>query len=256
METSKQNHFSSKELLSYYENEAEEVPIFGSLREISLAENIIRALPFANAKGGKIIDIGCGEGYLLYKIHEKYPQAELYGLDLSQGRITKTKEHVPVSNLLRGDVLSLPFPDNSFDIVVCSELLEHMDAYKKVVDELVRISKKTIIITVPNELKLVSVMCPKCQTKHYLDEHVNFFTAKKLKEIFEKKQEIESKRVKIKKFHSIYTYNRLTMRFPLFVRIMLDQTLQKFHQKISFLKPNFLLLSVEKKIEKRKEDNK
>ncbi|MEK6921753.1 MAG: class I SAM-dependent methyltransferase, partial [Nanoarchaeota archaeon] len=148
------NDLHPKELLDYYENEAEEVPIFGSLREISLAENIIKMLP---ESAHTLIDVGCGEGYLLYRIQEKYPTTTLYGLDISDGRITTTKKHVTTRNLLRGDVLSLPFPDNSFDVVICSELLEHMDAYKKVADELVRISKKHIIITVPNELTLVQV---------------------------------------------------------------------------------------------------
>ncbi len=245
------NEFTSKELLSYYENEAEEVPIFGSLREISLAENIIQALPAsAPSAGKKIIDIGCGEGYLLYKIQEKFPKAELYGLDLSDGRITTTKGHVPKSYLLRGDVLSLPFADNTFDVVICSELLEHMNEYKEVVAELIRISKKHIIITVPNELKLVSLMCPKCKTKHYLDGHVNFFTEDKLKNIFEEKSGVSVK--KTGKFHSIYAYNRLTMKFPLFLRVLFDQTLQKFHKKISFLKPNFLMILVEKNKSEKK----
>lgn len=240
------NHINAKELLHYYENEAEEVPIFGSLREISLAENIIQAVPVSvSLTDKKIIDIGCGEGYLLYKMQEKFLKAELYGLDLSQGRITTTKGHVPKSYLLRGDVLALPFPDNTFDVVVCSELLEHMNEYKKVVAELIRISKKHILITVPNELKLLQLMCPKCKTKHYLDGHVNFFSEQKLKDIFAQRKDIAIK--KTKKFHSIYTYNRLTMKFPLFLRVLLDQAVQKFHKKISFLKPNFLMIVVEKK---------
>jgi ubiquinone/menaquinone biosynthesis C-methylase UbiE len=238
----KQDHFTSQELLSYYENEAEEVPIFGSLREISLAENIIRGLPkpFHN-----LIDIGCGEGYLLYRIQEKYPEKLLYGLDISNGRIATTKNYVPTSRLLRGDVLSLPFPDKSFDIVVCSELLEHMVEYKKVVDELIRISKRTIIITVPNELKLLSLMCPKCQTKHYLDGHVNFFTQQKLMDIFSKRQDVSIK--KVYKFHSIFTYNKLSLKFPLFLRLAIDRHFLKLHRYIGFLKPNFLLISLEKR---------
>lgn len=234
--------FTSKEILSYYENEAQEVPIFGSLREISLAENIMNLLP---PSANTIIDIGCGEGYLLYRIQERHPKIKIFGLDLSEGRITTTKKHVPNAHLLRGNVLSLPFPDNSFDVVICSELLEHISAYKTVADELVRISKKCIIITVPNELTLVQVLCPKCKTKHFLDGHVNFFTEKKIKDIFVQNPKIEYKT--LRKFHTIYTYNRLTMKFPLFVRLFLDKTLQKLEKKISFFKPNFLMLVVEKK---------
>jgi len=237
---------NSKELLSYYENEAEDVPIFGSLREISLTENILSQTPsFTNA-----IDIGCGEGYLLFRLSERKKE-RLYGLDLSEGRINTTKKYVPSASLLRGDVLSLPFPDNSFDIVFCSELLEHITDYKKVVDELIRISKRSIIITVPNELPLVSVMCPKCKTKHFLDGHVNFFTEHNLKAIFLNRNDVHI--CDVRKFHSIYTYNRITMKLPLFLRLFLDQNLLKLHKKISFLKPNFLMITLEKVNKKNKE---
>lgn len=230
---------SAQDLLSYYENEAEDVPIFGSLREISLVENILSQTPaFINA-----IDIGCGEGYLLFRLSER-KKGMLYGLDLSEGRIDTTKTHIPASFLLRGDVLSLPFPDNTFDVVFCSELLEHITNYKKVVDELIRISKKTIIITVPNELQLVSVMCPKCKTKHFLDGHVNFFTEHNLKALFLNRNDVRI--CSTRKFHSIYTYNRITMKLPLFLRLFLDQTILKLHKKISFLKPNFLMITLEK----------
>lgn len=232
----------SRDILSYYENEAEEVPIFGSLREISLAENIMDALP---SKPLSIIDIGCGEGYVIYRIRKKFPALPLYGFDLTQGRIAVTKSHVPDAHLLRGDVLSLPFPDNTFDVVICSELLEHMADYQKTVQELLRITKRQLIITVPNELHLIQVMCPKCKTKHYLDGHVNFFTQKKLADLFTSLPHV--KILELFRFHSIFTYNRVTMKLPLFLRLFIDRHFLKLHKYIGFLKPNFLLVSLKKK---------
>ncbi len=238
---------STKDIISYYENEAEEVPIFGSIREIGLAENIIRVFP--NKSFQRVIDIGCGDGYLLYKIREKLPQASLYGLDVSHGRINTTKENVPSTFLLRGDVHFLPFPNNIFDLVICSELLEHVEYYTKMIDELIRISKGYIIISVPNELRLVRVMCPRCKTKHYLDGHVHFFTDNKLKNIFQQRSDISIKR--IRKFHTIFTYNRVTMKFPEFLRLFFDQTTIPLHKYIGFLKPNFLLIILEKRDEEK-----
>lgn len=240
-----------KELLSYYENEAEEVPIFGSLREISLAENIMDALA---SKPTTVMDIGCGEGYLLFKIREKYPSLPLYGFDLSHGRITVTKSHVPDAHVLRGDVLSLPFADNAFDTVVCSELLEHMTNYQETINELLRITKRQLIITVPNELHLIQVMCPKCKTKHYLDGHVNFFTQKKLSDLFSSRKDV--KITHLFRFHSIFTYNRITLKLPLFLRLFIDRQFLKLHKHIGFLKPNFLLISLEKKASRQHEPEK
>lgn len=231
-----------KELITYYEHEAEEVPIFGSLREISLAENILNEFP---SSFETIIDIGCGDGYVLHCIEKKYRNKKLYGLDLSEGRIKTTCTNVPTTHLIRSDVHHLPFPDNSFDVVICSELLEHIEEYTKTIDELIRISKKTVILTVPNELRLVPIICPKCKTKHFLDGHITFFTEKKLKGLLAERR--DSSITMTKKFHSIYTYNCVTMRLPLFLRLIFDQTLQKFHLFISFLKPNFLLMVIKKK---------
>ncbi len=235
---------NAEDLLAFYENEAKEVPIFGSLREISLAENIAQVLPrsFSN-----LIDVGCGEGYLLYALqnYKKQKEGTYFGFDLTQGRITVTKKNVPSALLLRGDVLHLPFPDNAFDIVVCSELLEHMEAYQKVVEELLRITRKRLIITVPNELPLVKIMCPKCKTKHYYDGHVNYFTAEKLRTIFVNRKDV--KVVALRKFHTIYTYNRATLKLPEFLRLFLDQRTQHLQKKIPFLKPNYLLIAIDKK---------
>ncbi len=233
---------TAQDLLSYYENEAEEVPIFGSLREISLAENILKELPFCFET---VIDVGCGDGYVLHCIEKKYKNKKVYGLDLSEGRIKTTKRNVVCSHLIRSEIHHLPFPDNSFDVVICSELLEHIPEYQKTIEELVRISKKRVIITVPNELQLVKIMCPKCKTIHFLDGHINFFTEHKLKKALQDNKLWNIK--KINKFHSIYSYNRITMRLPLFLRLFLDKVLQKLHTKISFLKSNFLLGVIEKK---------
>ena len=232
---------SSKELLSYYENQAEEMPLFGSLREISLAENVIAAFPLSFQS---VIDVGSGEGFLLAEIRKKYPSATITGFDISKKRLLQTKQHVPTALLARGDVLKLPFQDNSFDVVVCSELLEHIDAYQAVAEELFRIAKKQIIITVPYEQELITVTCPKCQAHHYLDGHVNTFTEKKLRSLLETKQNISAK---TKKFHSIYTYNRLTLKLPLFLRLFFESVVLRFHTTITFLKPNYLLMSIEKR---------
>jgi len=236
------SQLSSEEALSFYEDEADHVPIFGSLREISLAENIMHVLPESFES---IIDVGCGEGYLLHQINERYNKKEIYGLDLTSGRIAATKRNIPSAKLLRGNIYKLPFPNNSFDVVVCSELIEHLTNYKDAIKELLRISKKSVIITVPNEQELVKVMCPKCKTKHYYDGHVNQFSEDKLNNIFRAKNECNI--TSLRKFHTIYTYNKLTLKLPKFLRLLLDQAAHKLHKKITFLKPNYLLITVEKK---------
>ena len=126
--------------LDYYEIEAEEVNIFGNLREICLSDNIISQIP-KNTK--TFIDVACGDGHILYQLRnsKKHNTHLLYGVDLSETRLIKTRNNIPDSELIRSDILNLPFKDNSFDTVLCSETIEHLKDYKTAIKESLRIAK-------------------------------------------------------------------------------------------------------------------
>ena len=64
----------------------------------------------------KILDIGCGKGYLLYDFSKCLPKAELYGIDISSYAIKNAKEEIKTS-LTLGNANNLPWPDNHFDLV-------------------------------------------------------------------------------------------------------------------------------------------
>ena len=51
----------------------------------------------------------------------------------------------------QGSVYELPYKDNSFDLVICTEVLEHLEEPAKALKEILRVSKKYLIISVPNE---------------------------------------------------------------------------------------------------------
>ena len=66
--------------------------------------------------GDKIMDIGCGKGYLLYEFTQAVPGVEVAGLDISEYAIENAKEEVKPF-LRTGNAISLPYPDNNFDFV-------------------------------------------------------------------------------------------------------------------------------------------
>jgi len=231
---------SSKENLSYYETEAKNLRLFGSLREISLAENILRNLP---RKFINVLDIGCGEGYLLHQIHKRYPSASKYGMDITNGRTITTRKNVPSAIVLRADAIRLPFLDDSFDVVICSEVIEHILDYQSVINEIARVSRGRIIITVPNDQALTQIICPKCNTPHYLDGHINRFDESNIIKLFQRK-DVNS--IKIIRFHTIYSYNSVTLKVLGIMRLSLDRALVYLSRYISFLKPNFLMVVANK----------
>jgi SAM-dependent methyltransferase len=106
-----------------------------------------------------VLDVGCGNGYLLNRINKTFPAADLTGVD-----IKRPSGDLPFK-FINANIDSLPFPDKSFDVVTCCHTIEHIINPRRAVEELKRITGKMLIIAVP------------CQRYffHTLDEHVNFF---------------------------------------------------------------------------------
>lgn len=75
--------------------------------------------------GDRILDVGCGKGFLLYEFSRAVPGLEVAGLDLSAYGIEHAKEEVKPF-LKVGHARSLPFPDKSFDFVFSNTTLHNL----------------------------------------------------------------------------------------------------------------------------------
>ncbi len=76
----------------------------------------------------KILDIGCGKGYFLYDFLKFLPNANVFGIDISNYAIENSKEEIK-SRLIQGNAKSLPWPSNHFDLVVSINTLHCLHAY-------------------------------------------------------------------------------------------------------------------------------
>ena len=76
----------------------------------------------------KILDIGCGKGYLLYDFLKIIPNAEIYGIDISNYAIENSKPEIRRS-LRVGNATNLPWEDNTFDLVISINTLHCLHAY-------------------------------------------------------------------------------------------------------------------------------
>lgn len=69
-----------------------------------------------------VLDIGCGTGHLTRRLAERFPDAEVIGVDLSAGMLGEASDRLAGSaSLVRADALSLPFGAASADVAVCTE---------------------------------------------------------------------------------------------------------------------------------------
>lgn len=98
-----------------------------------------------------ILDAGCGEGFTLDMLRKECVGRRVIGIDSSKLALRLGRKLHPKLELKEGDINRLPFKRNSFDLVVCSEVLEHLTKPQDALAEAVRVSKRHLIITVPNE---------------------------------------------------------------------------------------------------------
>jgi len=128
-----------------------------------------------------ILDAGSGEGYFLSQIKAK----EKFGIEMSEKRVKKSLKKHPKLNVQVGDVKKLPFDDGVFDVIICSEVLEHVDRYEEALIEFKRCLKPSgmLVMSFPNERmvafgRLLILKFP----IHEID-HVNWITPKQIRKI-------------------------------------------------------------------------
>jgi len=92
-------------------------------RWAALAERL--ASEYDLRAGQRVLDIGCGKGYLLYELTRIVPGIEITGLDISRYALEHAKPEV-AERLVEGDAAALPFADGSFDLVVSLGALHNL----------------------------------------------------------------------------------------------------------------------------------
>jgi SAM-dependent methyltransferase len=77
--------------------------------------------------GSRVLDVGCGKGFLLYELMKAVPGLEIAGIDISSYAVEHAKEEVRGS-LRVGDAAALPYEDGVFDLVVSLGVLHNLPA--------------------------------------------------------------------------------------------------------------------------------
>lgn len=114
---------------------------------------ILRLLP-QNLEGKTILDCACGYGIWGFNIRLKFQGTpQLIGFDIFKPYVDKLKKLKIYDQVFHADILNIPFPDNSFDVVLAAEVIEHLikkDGYQ-MMQEVERVAKDLVIITTPKE---------------------------------------------------------------------------------------------------------
>ena len=132
----------------------------GGFQEFSTSaihDAILRAVEKAAPSGltGDYLDIGSGKGELLTLLANRYPELRSFACDCTDELMQREKQKVVLVDL---NQQPLPFADKRFDLVTCSETIEHLEDYWRVLREIFRVLRPggLAVFTTPNILNLRS----------------------------------------------------------------------------------------------------
>ena len=147
---------------------------------------------FELRSGDRVLDLGCGEGrhaivaYLESDVHSV--GVDLSVQDLSRARekfadFQQTQEASRELSLTSADALSLPFANDTFDKIICSEVLEHIPDYESVLLEIQRILKPGGLLCVSVPRRWPERICWWLSEEYHLvpGGHVRIFDAGELR---------------------------------------------------------------------------
>jgi ubiquinone/menaquinone biosynthesis C-methylase UbiE len=135
--------------------------------------NLVRRL-LPEGVRSPILDAGCGDGAMCDDLVGR-TGATVVGVDLSLKRALRGCEGTARAVFAQGNLYRLPFRDDTFPLVLCADLLEHLDDPASAVRELVRVSSRHVLVTVPYRIQVEKTLCPHCLREYFLYGHQHSF---------------------------------------------------------------------------------
>lgn len=120
--------------------------------EQKLVDNFMAKLEGAlpEAAVTSVLEIGVGEGHVSERVAARFPDAEIVGIDLPHDSMVERWNARGVRGVF-ADAVQLPFPDDTFDLVLAIEVLEHMTNPAGALRELARVGRGGAVLSVPLE---------------------------------------------------------------------------------------------------------
>lgn len=160
---------------------------------------ILRSKIVGNPKKPKVLDIGVGDGvYERLLTRNVRKKVDFYGVDISKKQLKRAGKYVDYIKCVNVDSEKIPFEDSKFDLVIISELLEHLFTPEKVLSEAIRLLKKKglLFLTYPNsgslQIRLSLLFTGRSPMLNYSTnkEHIRFFDKKDIFEIIGDRLEV------------------------------------------------------------------
>jgi ubiquinone/menaquinone biosynthesis C-methylase UbiE len=132
--------------------------------------------------GQKILDIGCGHGVNCIELNKR--GFRCVGIEINEQYVQEAQKNIEAYHM-RAE--KLDFPDKSFDTSIMLEVLEHLEDPHSALREVVRVTRKNLILSVPNIEPLETLVEFNVIMHHFFEcTHLNFFTKSMLERFLRK----------------------------------------------------------------------
>ena len=98
-----------------------------------------------------LLDCGCGEGFVSEVLLTEIPELQITGFDVLPESVQLAQLRNPRATFSTGSIYEIDQEDNSFDVAVAFEVLEHLHEAEKALAELARVASKYVVLSVPHE---------------------------------------------------------------------------------------------------------
>jgi len=141
--------FNSTRFTNRYFRDQDTFMRYNGARLAALADHLLARI--AVPRGAAVLDAGCGNGYLLRALVDRYG-VEAWGFDNAAALRGAAVATVPGLRFAVGELHALPYREGRFALVVCTDVLEHLDEPAQALAELVRVAAPggRIFVSVPD----------------------------------------------------------------------------------------------------------
>ena len=137
-----------------------------------VAKQMIKKYKLTN--NSKVLDVGCGKGYILYEMKKILPNLKICGFDVTKYGIKNSKPEIKKNLFIHNAKNKFPFKNKSFDLVISLACLHNLKVYdlKKSITEIQRVGKKAYVMVegYRNEQELFNLQCWALTAETFFDD--------------------------------------------------------------------------------------
>jgi 2-polyprenyl-3-methyl-5-hydroxy-6-metoxy-1,4-benzoquinol methylase len=140
-----------------------------------------------------VLEVGVGEGFISGYLSEQLPSVRFTGVELDAGDVERARRLFPRIEVRQGSAYDLAALGGGYDVVLCAEVLEHLDDPARAIGEMVRLEPRRLVLSVPHEPFFMLGNLARLKNVSRLGndpEHVNHWNTRSFRRLLERQLDV------------------------------------------------------------------